>query len=162
MSAATEVLVLLVMLVGLVGTVVPVLPGLVLVWGAGMVWVWQDGGGTARWVVAGLLTALLVVGTVAKYVLPARSASGQGAPRRTLALGAAGAVVGFFVVPVVGLLVGGVLAVYVAELSRLGRSDLAWRSTRAALVGVGVGVLVEVCTAVLMVAVWAAAVLLVP
>lgn len=157
MSAAAEVLVLLVMLVGVAGTVVPVLPGLLLIWAAGVAWAWLDGGGTARVVVAVVLTLLLVLGTAAKYVLPARSATGAGAPRRTLVLGAVGAVVGFFVIPVVGLVVGGVLAVYVAELSRLGRADLALRSTRAVLVAVGVGVLVEIVTAVLMVAVWGAA-----
>lgn len=159
MSVEGELLVLLVMLVGLVGVVVPVLPGLLLVWGAGVFWAWADGGGV-RWAVAALLTLLLVVGTVAKYALPARTASAAGAPRRTLLLGVLGAVVGFFVIPVAGLLVGGVGAVYLAELQRLGGSAAAWRSTRAVLVGVGVGVLVELVTGVLMVMVWVAAALL--
>ena len=159
MSASAELLVGLVMLVGLAGTVVPVLPGLLLVWAAGAAWAWLDGGGPGHWAVAGVLTLLLVVGTAAKYALPARSATSAGAPRRTLWLGVLGAGVGFFVIPVVGLLVGGVGAVYLAELSRLGRADLAWRSTRAVLVGVGVGVLVEVVTGVVMVAVWVGAAL---
>lgn len=156
MSVTGELLVLLVMLVGLAGIVVPVLPGLLLVWAAGVGWAWADGGGW-RWAVAALLTLLLVVGTVTKFALPARSASGAGAPRRTLALGLLGAVVGFFVIPVVGLLVGGVGAVYLAELQRLGGSEPAWRSTRAVLVGVGVGILVELVTGVVMVAVWVVA-----
>jgi uncharacterized protein YqgC (DUF456 family) len=158
MSAGAEVLVLLVMVVGLVGVVVPVLPGLALVWAAGLVWAWADGGGV-RWAVAALLTLLLVAGTVAKYALPARSASGAGAPRRTVLLGAFGAAVGFFVIPVVGLVVGGVGAIYLAETSRLGSSAAAWRSTRAVLVAVGLGVLVELATGVLMVALWSAAAL---
>ncbi|MBA2768889.1 MAG: DUF456 domain-containing protein [Sporichthyaceae bacterium] len=147
------------MLVGVVGTVIPVLPGLLLVWGAGVGWAWLDGWGPARVTVAVALTVLLVLGTIAKYALPARSATGAGAPRRTLLLGALGAVVGFFVIPVVGLLVGGVGAVYLAELSRLGRADLAWRSTKATLIGVGIGVLVEVATSLVMVGVWLVAVL---
>jgi len=158
-SAGAEVLVLVVMLVGVVGTVIPVLPGLILVWAAGVGWAWLDGWGLARVAVAVALTVLLVIGTVAKYALPARSATGAGAPRRTLLLGALGAVVGFFVIPVVGLLVGGVGAVYLAELSRLGRADLAWRSTKATLIGVGIGVLVEVATSLVMVGVWLVAVL---
>lgn len=157
MSLAGELVVLLVMVVGLVGTVLPVLPGLLLVWGAGVVWAWLDGGGVTRWAVVAVLTALLVAGSVAKYVLPARSGREAGAPPRTLWLGALGALVGFFVIPVVGLVVGGIGAVYLAELSRLGRSDLAWRSTWAVLVGFGIGVLVEVATGLVMVAVWAVA-----
>ena len=159
MSALAELLVLLVMLVGLVGTVVPVLPGLLLVWAAGVAWAWLDGWGSTRAVLAVALTLLLVLGTVAKYVLPARSASGAGAPRRTLLLGALAGVVGFVVIPVVGLLVGGVGGVYLAELARLGRADLAWRSTRAVLVAVGIGVLVEVCAGLVMIALWLAALL---
>lgn len=159
MSAAAEFLVLVLMLVGVVGTVVPVLPGLLLVWAAGVGWAWLDGWGAARVAVAVALTVLLVLGTITKYVLPARSATGAGAPRRTLLLGLLGAVVGFFVIPVVGLLVGGVGAIYLAELSRLGRADLAWQSTKAVLIAVGIGVAVEVATSLVMVAVWLVAVL---
>ena len=159
MSTTAELVVLAVMLIGLVGTVVPVLPGLLLIWAAGVAWAWLDGWGPARGVTAAVLTVLLVVGTVVKYVLPARSARGAGAPRRTLLLGAVGAVVGFVAIPVVGLVVGAVVAVYLAELSRLGDSTSAWASTRAVVIGIGVGVLVEVATGLLMVAVWVVSVL---
>ena len=152
--AAGELLIALVMLVGIVGVVVPVLPGLVLVWGAGLVWVWLDGGGPGRIAVGVLLTLLLVVGTVVKYALPARSASGAGAPRTTLLLGVAGAVVGLFVIPVVGVVVGGVGAVFVAELVRLQDARTAWRSTWAVLRAVGIGILVELTAAVLMLGTW--------
>ena len=89
MSTAGELLVGLAMPVGLVGVVVPVLPGLLLVWGAGVAWAWLDGGGALRWSFAAILTLLFVAGTTLKYVLPARSATGAGAPRSTLLLAAA-------------------------------------------------------------------------
>jgi uncharacterized protein YqgC (DUF456 family) len=155
-SPAAELLVLLVMVAGLVGVVVPVLPGLVLIWAAGVGWAWV-GGGAVRWAVAGVLTVLLVAGTVVKYAIPARSATGTGAPRSTLVAGAVGALVGFFVIPVVGVVVGGVGAVYLAERSRLGAHRSAWRSTRAVLIGVGIGLLVELATGVVMIGVWGAA-----
>jgi uncharacterized protein len=158
-STGAELVVLLVMLVGVVGVLVPFLPGLVLVWAAGIAWVWFDGHGPAHLVVGVVLTGLLAVGIVAKYVLPARSASGAGAPKSTLLVGAAGAVVGFFVIPVVGLVVGGVAAVYLAELARLQDLGLAWRSTWAVLRGIGIGMLVELTAALLMVGVWTLAVL---
>ena len=142
------------MLLGVVGVVVPVLPGLVLAWAAGLVWVWQDGGGPTRVLVGVLLTALLLVGTAAKYVLPARSATGGGAPRATLLLGAMGAVAGFFLIPVVGVVVGGVGAVFLAELHRLRHGGAAWRSTWAVLRAVGLGLLVELVAAVLMLGTW--------
>jgi uncharacterized protein YqgC (DUF456 family) len=155
-TGGEELLVLLVMVVGVVGVVVPVLPGLLLVWAAGLFWAWADGGGW-RWGVAAVLTVLAVAGTVAKYALPARRAATEGAPRTTLLLAAAGALVGAFVIPVLGLVVGGVGVLYLAELRRLGDGRTAWSSTRATLVAVGIGMLVELVTAVLMVATWAVA-----
>ena len=74
-------------------------------------------------------------------------------------MGAVGAVVGFFVIPVVGLVVGGVAAVYLAELARLQDFGLAWGSTWAVLRGIGIGMLVELTAALLMVGVWALGVL---
>lgn len=160
MPAAGELLVALLMVVGLVGVVVPALPGLLLVWAAGVAWVWLDGGGPVRLTEGLLLTALLVAGTVAKYLLPARSAAGAGAPRTTLVLGAAGAVLGFFVIPVVGFAVGGVGVVLLVELARLHDVPAAWRSTWAVLRAIGLGVLIEMGTAVLMIGTWVGAVLL--
>jgi uncharacterized protein YqgC (DUF456 family) len=158
--AAGELLIALVMLVGIAGVVVPVLPGLVLVWGAGIAWVWLDGAGPGRIVVGVLLTLLLVVATVVKYALPARSASGAGAPLTTLLLGATGAVLGLFLIPVVGVVVGGVGAVFLAELVRLRGAQAAWRSTWAVLRAVGIGMLIELAAAVLMLGTWTVGVLL--
>lgn len=154
MTESEELLVGLVMVAGLVGIVLPVLPGLLLMWAAGLWWTIADGGGVTRWVVLGVLTALLVLGTVTKYVLPARSAAARGAPVSTLVIGALAAVVGFFVIPVVGLLIGGIAGIYLAEYARLRDGGRAWTSTRAALVAIGIGVLVELTAGVLMLAVW--------
>ncbi len=159
MSTAGEIAIGLVMFVGLVGVVVPVLPGLLLIWGAGLAWTILDGGGLVRWGVFVLLSVLLIVGTVAKYVLPARSATTAGAPRLTLVIGAVGALAGFFLIPVVGLLVGGIAGVLLAEWRRLGEVGAAWRSTRAVLLAFGLGVLAEAVAGVLMVLVWLGAAL---
>lgn len=154
MSGDAQVLVGLVMIVGIVGILLPVLPGLLLIWAAGLWWTIADGGGATRWAVLGVLTVLLAVGTVTKYILPARSAGARGAPVTTLVIGALGAIVGFFVIPIVGVVVGGVLGIYLAEYVRLRQPGRAWTSTRAALVAIGIGLLVELTAGVLMFGVW--------
>jgi len=156
-SGGGELLVGLAMLVGLVGTVLPFLPGLPIIWGAGLVWVLSSDG-SARWLVLAVLTVLLVAGTVAHYALPARSLGGR-APRSTLLLGALGAIVGMFVVPVVGFPLGGVVGVFLAESRRTGSGREAWESTRRVLVAFGIGMLVEVGAGVLMVLTWVVAAL---
>jgi uncharacterized protein len=150
-------LVALAMAVGLVGVVVPVLPGLALVWGATLVWALVEDG-AVRWVVLAAATLLLAGGTAAKYVLTARSAHRQGAPRSSLLLAGGLALVGFFVVPVVGFVLGGLGGLYLAEYKRLRDASAAWSSTWAALVALGVGVLVELAAGIAMVLVWAGAV----
>jgi uncharacterized protein YqgC (DUF456 family) len=154
MSGEAQALVGIVMVAGIVGILLPVLPGLLMIWAAGLWWTIADGGGATRWTVFAVITALLVVGTVVKYVLPARSAAARGAPVSTLVIGALGAIVGFFVIPVVGLIVGGVVAIYLAEYVRLHDAGRAWTSTRAALVSIGIGLLVELTAGVFMFGVW--------
>jgi uncharacterized protein YqgC (DUF456 family) len=144
------------MATGIVGIVLPLLPGLILVLGAGLWWTIADGGGAGRWTVFALMAILLVIGTVAKYVLPAKATADQGAPWTTLLIGAVGAVVGFFVVPVVGLLLGGVAGIYLAELVRLGDWRLALTSTRIALVAFGIGMLIELFAGIAMALTWVA------
>jgi uncharacterized protein YqgC (DUF456 family) len=144
----------LAMLVGLAGVVVPVVPGTALILAAGIAWaalVVEDG--SARWVVVGVMTALFAAGLVAKYALPGKRLAGQ-LPRTTLLLGAVGAGVGFVVLPPLGLLIGGVVGVYVAEARRVGGGAEARRSTVQVLKAVGLGILAELTAGVLMVATW--------
>ena len=148
-----EVLVALAILVGLVGVIVPVLPGLILVLAAILVWAVDVGGGTA-WTVFGVATAVLVVGTLVKYAVPGRRLKSSGIPASTTWFGIALGVVGFFVIPVVGLVIGFVLGGYRAEHRRVG-APAAWSSTKEALRAVGVSILIELAAGVVAALVWA-------
>jgi uncharacterized protein YqgC (DUF456 family) len=148
----TELLVGLVVLVGLVGVVVPLLPGTLLVAGAIVVWA-IDAGSVTAWICTAVALALLAVGVVVKYAVPGRRLKESGVPTSTLVLGGIFAVVGFFVIPVLGAFLGFVLGVYVAEARRLG-SGRAWPATRSALAAVGLSVLIELVAALLASAVW--------
>jgi len=65
---------------------------------------------------------------------------------------------GFFVVPVVGLILGFVLGVYTAERVRLGSHATAWPSTMHALKAVGLSILIELAAGLLLAAAWLGAV----
>jgi uncharacterized protein len=150
--ALTDLLVGLAVAVGLVGIVVPVLPGTLLVLAAILVWA-LEAGTASGWVVLAVAAALLVVGAVVKYAVPGRRLRTAGVPTRTLVAGGLLGVVGFFVVPVVGLLLGFVLGVYLSEAHRLGRRD-ARTSTTAALRAVGLSLVIELAAGLLAAAVW--------
>jgi uncharacterized protein YqgC (DUF456 family) len=153
-----DLLVGLAVIVGLVGIVVPVLPGSVLILLAVLVWA-TEGASRTGWIVFAVVTTLLVVGTVAKYALPGRRLTATGVPRRSLVLGGLLGAVGFFVIPVIGLVIGFVLGVYLAEAQRLGGGG-AWPSTRAALSAVGLAILIELAAGLLAAATWFAGALL--
>ena len=153
-----EVLVALAIAVGLVGVVVPVLPGSLLVLGAVLVWSWDIGSSTG-WVVFAVAAAFTALGAVVKYVVPGRRLKDNGIPGSTLLLGGVLGVVGFFVIPVVGLLIGFVLGVYLAELRRVG-SAAAWPATVHALKAVGLSILIELVASLLAASTWALGVVL--
>lgn len=150
--SATEILIAVLIAVGIAGIIVPVLPGTVLVLGAILVWALEVGTATA-WVVLAVAAALLVGGTVVKYLVPGRRLKASGVPNSTLLVGGLLAFVGFFVIPVVGMFLGFVLGVYVAERRRVG-ATLAWPSTRSALRAVGVSILIELVAAFLATVTW--------
>lgn len=147
-----EIVVALVIVVGLVGVLVPVLPGVLLVLAAILVWA-VDLGERTGWIVLGVAAGLLVLGTVAKYAVPGRRLKDAGIPSSTQWTGVGFGVVGFFVVPVVGLFLGFVLGMYVAERRRVG-ARAAGPSTRAALAAVGLSLLIELSSGVLAALTW--------
>jgi hypothetical protein len=153
-----EIGVAIAIVVGIAGVVIPGLPGSLLVGVAILVWAIATGGVTA-WVVLGVAVAVLLGGVAVKYAVPGRKLKAEGIPNLTLLLGGVGAVVGFFAIPVVGVPLGFVLGVYLAELQRLG-SERAWPSTKAALRAVGVSILVELTACTLAAATWATGIVL--
>lgn len=154
--STTEIAIAIAIAVGLAGIVVPVLPGSLLVLVAILVWASELGGSTA-WAFAAAAAAIIVLGNVVKYLLPGKRLKAT-VPTSTLWVGALGALIGFFAIPVVGVFVGFPLGVYVAERHRLG-AGLAGRSTRQALKAVGVSILIELAAAVVATLVWVAGVL---
>ena len=98
--------------------------------------------------------AFIGLGTVVKYVVPGRRLKDNGIPGSTLVLGGVLGIIGFFVVPVIGLVIGFVLGVYLAELARVG-SRAAWPATVHALKAVGISIAIELTASLLAAITWA-------
>lgn len=155
-----DLVVALLILVGLVGAVVQVIPGGLVVAGAVAVW-GVVVGGAVGWTVVGVAAVLAVAGLVLKYLLAGRYLQRRGLPNRSLVVGAVAGIVGFFVIPVVGLFVGFIGGTYVSELQRLRDEPAARVATVHALKATGISILVELTGALLTAGVWLAAVLVV-
>jgi uncharacterized protein len=150
----TIVLVALVMAVGLIGTVLPFVPGLPLIWGAALVYGLIEGFGITGLVAMAAITVVAIAGMAAKIVLPQRRATTSGAPKSTLLVGSIAGIIGFFVIPIVGLPVGAVAGVYLAEYWRTADPGTAWRSTKQVILGFGLGALFEMSAGIVMIVSW--------
>jgi uncharacterized protein YqgC (DUF456 family) len=159
MDGAGLVLVAVAILVGLLGVLVPVIPGLLLSWGAVLVWALVERT-AAAWTVLVVSSLLLATSQVVKYLVPGRRLRSAGVPWGSVAAGGVLGAVGFFVIPVVGVVVGFVGGIYGAERLRLRTHAAAWPSTVRALQAVGLSVLIELVAGLLIANAWLAAVLL--
>ncbi|NUS74333.1 MAG: DUF456 domain-containing protein [Corynebacteriales bacterium] len=145
------------MAVGIFGVVMPVLPGLPLCFAAVLIWAIFSDAGWGKWVAVGLAAIWMACGETIKYIWPGRRMARSGVPSSTLFLGAVGGIVGFFVIPLVGLPIGFVVGIWGAEATRYRGLKAAWPSTKEALKAVGMSVLIEGCAAMLIVFTWVAA-----
>ena len=153
MSTGGIVLVALVIAVGLIGIVVPLLPGILLVYAAILVWAVVEHN-VASWVTLGVVTALIGATTLIKYMWPMKRMRAADVGTTTLLAGAVLGLIGFFVIPVIGLVIGFVLGVYLAELANRRDQRVAWTSTKHALKGVALSVGVELAGALLATVAW--------
>lgn len=160
MNGVETLLVAVVIAVGLVGILVPLIPGSILIFGAIAVWAYVEGT-TVAWVTLGVATLVLAAALLVKYLWPMKRMRRADVRTFSLFTGAVLGVVGFFVIPVVGLVVGFVLGVFLAELTLRGNSRLAWASTVHAIKGVALSVGVELAGALVATMVWVVGVLLV-
>lgn len=144
----------LAIVVGILGVVVPMLPGLLLCWLGVLAWAVLAADGWGRWVVLAVATLLAGAGTLVKYLWPGRNLKRGGVPTLSLLAGGVLGLIGFFVIPVVGLVIGFVLGLWLAERMRLGDSRRAWPSTKHALKAVGLSMLIELAAALGVAATW--------
>jgi uncharacterized protein YqgC (DUF456 family) len=147
-----------VIVVGLLGIVVPVLPGALLIWVAVLVWS-SEAQTSTGWLVLAVASVCIVGSQVAKWAVPQRRLRLAGVPRRSMMYGGLLGLVGFFVIPVAGLVIGFLAGVYLAERRRVGDHDRARASTLAAFRVAGLSVLIELLGGLLAALVWGAAAL---
>lgn len=141
-SLIAVVVAVLLALVGVAGTVVPVLPGSVTV-AAGLLVFALWGGSPYGWVAFALGLTLVAAGASAQYLITGRTLKRQEIPSRSVLVGVVAGVVGFFVIPVLGLPIGFVAGLFVSEWSRVRDVRRAVDTTWVALKSVGLGMLVE-------------------
>ncbi|MEU1515922.1 DUF456 domain-containing protein [Streptomyces sp. NPDC005811] len=148
----------LVILLGLCGVLVPGVPGSWFVWSAVLWWALKDPQPVAWWVLVGA-TVVLFLSQVVRWALPPRRLRESGATPRMAVYAGVGALLGFFLVPVLGAIPGFMGGIYLCERLRLGRHGEARAALRTAMRSGGSSVLAELFTCLLITGAWLGAVL---
>ena len=142
------VLVGLAYIVGLAGIIIPVLPGTITLMIATLIWAIVVGGWPA-WVAFGLVLVFGAIGMGTSYVLTGRRLHRAEVPMWPVYVGLASGVVGFFVIPFLGLPIGFLIGLYVSEAIRQSDWKKGMTSAWIALKALGMGILVEFSLAML-------------
>ena len=153
-DAEATVLAAVVMIVGLAGTVIPFLPGLALIWATALVYGLLVGFGAVGISVMVLLTVIVAAGIVKSILVPRRMAEGHGVSGWSQVLALVGAVLGIVFIPFVGVLVGALVGLFVAELVNQRNWSAAARATVVVAKSFGVSTLIDVALAMLMIGLW--------
>jgi uncharacterized protein YqgC (DUF456 family) len=156
MNSETVVTILcgLAILVGVAGTVIPVLPGGILIALSLLSWAIWGGAGAGGWVVFGIGMVFVLAGMAASAVLTGRKLKEHSIPNRSVVVGLVLAVVGMFLIPVVGLFVGFAAGLLLSEYHRTRKFGTAVTTSWAALKATGLGILVEFGLACLAASTW--------
>lgn len=149
-----EALVGLVIVVGLLGIVFPVLPGGIVVGVAIGGWAVVVGGWAWAFFTAAAL--IIAVAEIVKYYVAGRTLKAAGVPNSTVIVGGIAGIIGFFVVPFVGLILGFILGAMLSELVRGWSLDQAWRGAWAAAKAAGASMIVELAGALTATVIWLA------
>lgn len=153
MEIVITVIVGLALLVGALGTIIPVLPGSILVISALLVWAIVIGG-PVGWTVFAIGAVACGIGMTASALLTGRRLKQREIPNRSIMIGVVLGIIGAFLIPVVGLIVGFIIGLYGSEWARLGDAKAAWDASVVAMKSVGIGMLIEFSCAGLAIAAW--------
>jgi hypothetical protein len=143
----------LLLAVAAIGTVYPALPGSALAVITLLAWAWIIGS-SAAWIAAAMGSCIAAVGLAASATLTGRRLKQQQIPKRSIAVAMVSAVVGTFLIPVVGLFVGFGAGLLVSEYARRRDFRSSLKSSAETLKAMGMGVLVEFCMVCLAGSVW--------
>lgn len=146
----------LAIVVGIVGTLVPVLPGLLFAWAAVLVFGLIDGFGPIGWAAFVGTTGLLILGTYLGLRIPQRDAASQGLSLWDQLFAAALAIIGAFVIPVIGIPIGFALGVFLTQLRHTPKLRFAWKATVRTLKSLGKATLVQAACGMGILVLWIA------
>lgn len=155
------VVVLIVMVVGLFSLIIPFMPGLTIIWVAALVYGLIDGFNLTAGILFGVITALMLFGSVVDNLLMGAGAKQSGASWLAIGIALVAGVAGSLLFPPFGGLVLTLIGLFVVEVIRLRDWRKASDSTKSMAIGWGKAVLARIGIGIIMIGLYLAWALLV-
>lgn len=140
---------LLIIIVGILGTILPIFPGIFVVWAGVGLYAWQTDFTVIGIPLFLLITAVTLFGGLSDLWLPLFGANQSGASKRSYLLSAIGAIVGSFLLPVVGTIAGFVAGLFLGEYWKHQNTATAVQVSWGGLKGWGLATLLQMALGVL-------------
>jgi uncharacterized protein YqgC (DUF456 family) len=153
-NATLLILIGLTMFVGEIGLMIVVLPGLVIIWAAGLVYGLVAGFTSSGWIIFGVMTILMVAGSVADNFIMGANARQKGASWWSIAAAMLGAIIGTVLLPPIGGLLLALLALFISEYLRIRDWRKALDSTSGMAMGCGWAVVLRLAIGAVMIVLW--------
>lgn len=153
-SGLANTLLLVIMLFGLFGMVIPIFPGGFVIWLAASLYGLINGFGGTNFFFYLAISGLMLIGIVIDDVFMASAARKAGATWRSLVFAFLGGVIGTFVLPPFGGLLGAPLLLYLSEYLRGRDKKHAWKVTSSLAVGWGWSFVARFGIGSVMIAIW--------
>jgi uncharacterized protein YqgC (DUF456 family) len=153
-NVTLHILVAATMLVGWLGLLIVIIPGLVIIWAAGLVYGLAAGFDTSGWILFGLMTVLMIVGSLIDNVLIGASAKQKGASWWAIGAALLGAVAGSILLPPLGGLLFAMAALFLVEYFRVKNWRKALDTTGGMAMGCGWAVAARLAIGAVMIALW--------
>jgi len=136
--------------IGLVGTVVPLLPGTLLIWLTILVYAIVTGFTAVTPLGLTIHTLIALVTGTSDLWMSLLGARTGGASKRAILFGIAGAIIGTFVLPLFGTIIGYALGILLGEYQKRGDWEAALRAGLSGLAGWGIATVLQLGGGLLM------------
>lgn len=144
----------LTMLIGWLSLLIVIVPGLVIMWVGALGYGIATGFDTTGWIIFGIMTLLMVVGSLIDNYLIGASARQKGASWWSLGAAWVGALVGTVLLPPVGGLILALLALFLVEYYRVKDAKQAFETSTSIATGCGWSVGVRFGIGFIMLILW--------